>query len=907
MKKGLWLSVVAALFVGFVVYALWYINRRGELQNNSKDSFIPYNSALVVNINPEISLPSGIKSVFTTAFGKFQEKLLYKTAYGLCNSDLISPTSKVAAVRTEGKNDLVFLFVMDNKNVLSGGDIVDFLQKNFGKAVGKNRKYDRYKIYSLQSEDEEVFYAVEEGMVLLSDSELFLEDALRQFDQEAENGEQQMPYRHIGKYFSSSAGVNLFLNTSYFSDLLPMFLQARALFPHLDITSCFKWGALDGDLREDGISLNGFMDYAGQESSFMKTLKGQHSGETDIEAVIPARPVSFFILNLTDLKAYLSALEDYRYNAGLIEAIRKRKQEYYKILGKEGETELKELLQGEFALVNVSFNESQGKNEGLIIAELKSGGLCKAWIEKAVGNDARLHNIHPDSYLRNYKVDREQSFGYYKFPVEDLPAVFWGYLFEGIPAKYAFVQDNYLILGSSEKVMGDFIRDYVHRNFVRDAEWFKKMKTKLSSKYNLAYFADAEKAMPYYTYFAKGDWKDYLRSREGGATPFTALAMQWSNEGELLYNTLFLSTEKTADNKQPHILWQTKLGARISMKPVPVVNHVTGEREIFVQDDLHTVYLLNDAGRVLWRLALDSPINSEVFQVDAFRNGKLQYLFSTSTRLYLVDRNGKQVEHFPVTFKADCKRGITLFDYDKNKNYRIFAPCADRQVYLYDIRGQIVKDWRSEKADKDIATQVNHYRVGEKDYIVFADRYRLYILDRRGKERVKVSTVFDLQENTDLYLTRKDGEDIIAFADREGKVNLVNFQGKSKVLACGEQLPACRLNIARLHGNADELIFTSGNRLSVYDLNGKCLYEKELDAASLDFPYVYRFSGKDVRIGLADREKRQMLLLVLDGGMSEGFPISGDSPFSILFADNGNFYLFAGADDGNLIKYKVQR
>lgn len=45
----------------------------------------------------------------------------------------------------------------------------------------------------------------------------------------------------------------------------------------------------------------------------------------------------------------------------------------------------------------------------------------------------------------------------------------------------------------------------------------------------------------------------------------------------------------------------------------------------------------------------------------------------------------------PVTLKADTKAGMALYDYDKNKNYRIFVPCADRRVYLYDIRGQLIK------------------------------------------------------------------------------------------------------------------------------------------------------------------------------------------------------------------------
>lgn len=907
MKKGLWLSFAAAVFVGVVVYALWYIDRRGELQNNSKDSFIPYNSAVVVSINPGCALSPELEQAFAQDIRNFQDMLLYRTAATLALTDLVSPTSKVMAVRPEGKGRLVFLFVMDNKQVLSGRNIVDFLQDSIARSPEKFRRYDRYKIYTLRNGNEEIYYAVEEGMVLLSDSEFYIEDALKQFDKENEAEAQSARYRQINKYFSASAGINVFLNTSSFSELLPMFLQTDRLFSCLDITACFKWGALDGELRKDGIGLNGFMDYTGQEASFMKTLEQQHPQEAAIDAVIPGEVSSFFILNLSDLKTYLAALENYRYNASLIENLRKRKQEYTKIFGKEGEAELRELLQGEFALVNMAFDEVSGKNEGIIVAELKSGGLCKAWIEKAVMKAARRNDRHPDSYQRRYVVDREQSVSYCKFPVEDMPAVFWGYLFEGIPARYALVQDNYLILASSEKAMGNFIRSYVHRTFIRDAEWYRKIKNRLSDRYNLAYFADMAAMSSYYRYIAKGNWGKYLQSHEGNLPAFTALAMQWSNEGEMLYNTLFLSTEKVKESKRPALHWQTKLGGRVSMKPVPVLNHVTGEREILVQDETNTLYLLNDAGRVLWRLLLDAPVNSEIFQVDAFKNGKLQYLFSTPSRLHLVDRNGKYVENFPLTFKADCSRGISLFDYDKRRNYRIFAPCADRQVYLYDIQGKVVKDWKSAKADKEIVTRVNHYRVGDKDYIVYGDRYRLYILDRRGRERVKVSNVFDLQENTELYLTRKNGKTVIAFINADGSVNLTDFQGKVEKLKCMEGGTGFRLNVADISNRGDQLIFTSGNRLAVYDFNGKCLYDKTWDAGGLDFPYVYRFSASDIRIGLLDRERGHMLLLDLQNGMSEGFPVNGDSPFSIVLTGQGNFCLYAGVDNGSLIKYKVQR
>ena len=83
---------------------------------------------------------------------------------------------------------------------------------------------------------------------------------------------------------------------------------------------------------------------------------------------------------------------------------------------------------------------------------------------------------------------------------------------------------------------------------------------------------------------------------------------------------------------------------------------MTGEKELFVQDDRHTVYLINDVGRVLWKLPLGQQINSEVYQVDLFKNGKLQYLFSTPDKMYLIDRNGMQRGVSPSLSKESASR-----------------------------------------------------------------------------------------------------------------------------------------------------------------------------------------------------------------------------------------------------------
>ena len=53
--------------------------------------------------------------------------------------------------------------------------------------------------------------------------------------------------------------------------------------------------------------------------------------------------------------------------------------------------------------------------------------------------------------------------------------------------------------------------------------------------------------------------------------------------------------------------------------------------------------------------------------------------------------------------------------------------------------------------------------------------------------------------------------------------------------------------------------------------------------------------------------ENHLFLLSADGKLSKGFPITGDSPFSIVFLGNDGFFLFAGTGNNTILKYKVQR
>ncbi len=908
MKK-IALIVFGIVLLGGIGFALWWVNEREREVDVPKESFIPYNSAVVINVNANADLLPKVATAFNREIKAFRKSMLSRVVDTLKQASQVDTSSYVMAIRVEGKQSIRFLYVLNRSGLFSRGDVHAFLQKMFAGVQVKERKYNNQKIYLASRGKDEVCYAVVGGMVLVSNSELYVEDAVNQLSNPNEDEKDGAPrFRNVNRYFSAGAGLNVFLNTTCFSDLLPLLLQKDFIAKQTNIAKWFKWGALDGEIKPSGVSFNGFVHYDGLKAAFPVAFKGQLPQDSKLDAVMPADVKSVSILALSDVKNYLASLETYRYGAGQIENVRKRKQEFARLFGDKLDEEWQALLKGEWGKGTLSYDASRKQEEGIVVVHVKAGSLARGLLEKMLKSYASKSGISETSLYRSFALDKDKKVSYFKMPVPDFAGVMWGYVLGGIETNYVLVEDNYVVFSSSERGLQVFASDYMRRLSVRDQEWYQKLRTKLSSKFNWMYLSEMVAMLPYYEQVTKGALRELLERNKEGMEVFSSFGLQWVCEGDMLYHTLFLSTEEV-EPKQAQIMWQTRLDARMSMKPTIVVNHNTGERELFVQDEGNTIYLINDVGRILWKLPIEGKINSEVYQVDMFKNGKLQYLFSTPGHLYLIDRNGNYLPRFPLAFKSPCERGISVADYENNKNYRVFAPGADHHVYLYEVSGNFVKGWDVPKSDNDIVSKIYHFRVEGKDYLVYADRYRLYILDRKGKERVKVSTLLNLSANTSLYLTKQNGQMKMAFMDANGAIVLVNFRGQVERIKGEEMIGGGMFNVEDVNNDGqDEFIYTLKNRIVVMDNKGKLLFEKHWEDSELDFPYIYRFSARDSRIGIMDGKGERLFLLDMKE-VSKGFPIRGNSPFSIAFGDNGSagFYLFAGSDGTHLLKYRVLR
>ena len=908
MIRKLLLIILGCLLVGGITVFLWWVNVKEQGTEIPREAFIPANSAVVVHANPTFRLSTKLTTMFDKEIQDFQGSLLARVLTSLKQKGLADTTMTTWAFRVEGKNVVRRLIILDCGNLFERGNIYPFVTALAGKDKSREKTYDDHKICVLQGQRKEnVAVTVAGNRILLSDSELYIEDVIRQL-QKGNDSPVHARFKEVNRYFSEMAGLNVFLNTGAFSDLLPLFIDKRIVSDKMDISTWFEWGGVDVDVNDDGVNFNGFLYYDAGLRSFPAVLKGQRPGEMQLDKVLPASSLSASALVLSDVNMYLESLDKFRFHAGQAEKNRKRKQEYARLFGNDFEKKWNELVGGEWAKGILSYEGEEKSEEGVIVLQVKVGSLATELIHEMLEQYARAAKKSVADFKGSFRLDNSKDVIYYHFPATDFVSVMWGDIFDGMAANYVLVEDNNVVFASSREAMRSFARDRARRLSLRDQEWFQKIREKLSRDGNWMYLSNIPSALSFYEDASVGVWKSYLKENREKLAEFPALGLQWSNEGDMLYSILFLSTDEVA-RKEAQLIWQTKLDAPLAIKPAIVKNHNTGGREVFVQDEKNTIYLIDDDGRVLWKLPIEGRINSEIFQVDMYKNGKLQYLFSTPSHLYLIDRNGNYLPRYPLSLPSSSKQGMSLCDYEGNRDYRIFIPGDDRRIYLYDLTGNQVQGWNIPRCDNDIVSRVSHFRVSGKDYIVYAGQHRLYILDRRGKERVRVSELLNLPDTTYLYLTRVSDKACIALNDVDGNFLLVDFTGKVTTVKPDKMEKGGWLNVDDVNGDGvDEFVYSRGDCLRVYSNQGKLLEEHEWKGARLDYPYVYRFSARDIRIGGVDRARENLFLT--DGKeLSKGFPIAGMTPFSIAFGGTGTsgFYLFAGDHGEHLLKYQVAR
>jgi hypothetical protein len=537
------------------------------------------------------------------------------------------------------------------------------------------------------------------------------------------------------------------------------------------------------------------------------------------------------------------------------------------------------------------------EDNSLIIYELKNSNMAEQIFLEESGGDIETFNYQPDD---------QTKISIYKALYKGFPKILFSNLSSTSDEQYFAFFNNYLIAGYSVEAISKLLYDNIlNRTLVNDISYRDFESTLAGSSGYYLYFVPV-RIINFLSKYINDDILDSIGSNRGSLSKIQAAGYQLAASNNMLYNS-FSVMFKDVIREESSTQWETLLDTVASIKPFFFLNNVTGAKEIFVQDLRNNIYLINAAGRVLWKVPLNERIIGQIYMIDYFRNGKYQLLFSGKNYLHLIDRNGNYVERYPVKLRSPASNSLALFDYDNNLNYRLFIAGEDQKIYLYDKTGNVVKGWNQFKTATPVISEIYYFKEGGKDYIVAADETSVYMLDRSGNKRVNLKDQAIKAKGSTIRMIQGYDASLI-FSTPDGTIQQVFFDGKVKKTLIKQFSGNHLFDFFDIDGDGfGEYIFIDNGMLYLYDRNKMEVFTREFASENLVGPICFTFSAYDRKIGIFENDGNLIYLIGKNGENMNGFPLKGASLFSVGKLSAGDKWnLIVGGTDNFLYNYLVE-
>jgi hypothetical protein len=925
MRKAIVISGIVILIAAAAFLGIKYFPRTAEkpvlqtfsTKQNPAFKAVPQKCPLVIEIkntvsfyntlkgkHPMLAELKGIKEV-DELFSKIGQFYDFAGNHSRINN-LLKGKSVIISVNPTGKNQLSNLFLVQMNDKNESNSATEAVSLDLGSQYTITRKnYESTTIFNARSADLSIFYACTNDVFMVSEDFILLEQAIRQTN--SENMLNNFEFTELYKTIEENAVANIFINHLTIHQLLAKLVSPEIRKTIGELDSYSNWSELDLSIKPSELEMNGYSITKDSSDNYLNIFRNQEAQKMTIEKAIPSNASYFVALNLKNISEYLDRYETYIKANGNFYPRETSLMEFQKKTKTDAVRLFKGICGNQLAGVYTNINKSNPEQNRFFVAEIINESDAKEKIAKTVSEFRINGRDGNDNLQTEFKVNSKNSFNIYRLPISNMAESLFGRAFSGINGNYFVLYRKYLIWGDNLPGLKGYLQSLVSEKTLANDSVYKEYTKNGQLKANFYLYAKVPKVFRLKDVLLKPELSANLSSSEEVIRKFSTFSWQLSVSGSMIKNRVNLKYDPNI-KEEPQAIWQLKLDAPLAQKPKLVLNHKDlANREMIVCDKLNNVYLINKEGSILWKMNMPDQIISEIYQIDLFRNKKLQYLFNTKTQLYVIDRMGNKVGKFPVVLKSKASNGVSVAEYGKNKEYRFFVAGEDKKIYAYDLFGKLIPKWNFAGTESLVTKPIRHYDVDGKDYIVFSDEQNTYFLDRQGKNREIAIAPFDRSGNQMFFIN--DGNPRLISTDQTGKIHIQDFTGQAEMKEVGKFGANHRFSAEDIDGNGSpEYLFADGKKLTVFAVDGKKLFERSFPSTISETPFVCNSGAGISKIGLVVGGENKIYLLDKNGAIVRGFPLPGNTSFVFgKFNDSASWYnLLVGNEDGSVINYKIE-
>ena len=726
------------------------------------------------------------------------------------------------------KSDSILDYKLESESLISyhkigKNEIKPISFRYFNEGYYKNRNiidsvlYDGYIIKKIGNEEYFYFSTVKNNILIQSESKLLIENSIRNSNLVSKKLDQDL--LDLNKISNSNTVL-------FVSEKLKNFIDNKDLNYFFEINNLSSWFQFDVDLNKNGIILNGV---SFQNDSIIRPinyLNGINPSESELLNLVPN--------NFNDFKSFVFDFKQYMINIEKFESI----------------TEIEKIKNDSILFDVKEFAVLSSIKDSLIMVNFKSSESFENLINLNITDSYKYRNFTIN------KIDNDLfNFNRIKF-----------YNFKSNQKYFTQIENN-IIVGNSNEGIENLLSNLSITSTLKNNLDFVQIQNQIPEKSNYLGVTNIEKSKSSTLNELGLSSKDY---------PYKVNLITLENN--FLYNIhTVLKITKNNNVDKINLNGNFKAEFPINFSPKFVTNYITNKKEIIFQDHLNNLYLISLDGELIWKKNIKNKIIGNIHQIDLYKNGRLQFAFSTTKDFQILDKNGnivKKVEH-------NNKVGLSIFDYDKVKNYRFFL--VGNNLKLINSNMDNVKGFNKKTLKGQFVDSPKHYRIDSKDYLIFNVDNKIIITDRRGDIRIKnnlnnIENEIYLYQN---YFTTIDTNNNLIKLDTNGKVSKKPLPLESMYL---------------INANEDNIIYLSENILNIND------NIIELKFGNYLKPKLFRTKSEDL-ISVINKEENKVYMFNSLGEEIKNFPIFGSSSIDFYENKKSKKYITCVGESNEILVY----
>ena len=689
-------------------------------------------------------------------------------------------------------------------------------------------KYQKNKIFIDTTWSKEVYKTIIGNYTISSNQDIILENIIR--DQNKTNKKVDSDFYKLVKAADKNDPFNTFTITKK-SNLSENILNNLSFFPNL----YNSWIGYDFKYSLEEVNMSGATRINDSINSKLSILKNIYPSEISTDRVIPNSFSSFFSFTIADSERFIFNFKNY-------------------------------LKGNDLSTDNINFDSLNLINEINFVEDQEKFLILGINNIEQLENYFELTEIDNLNNIKKINIDKDLEILVDNFDQE-------------ISTNYATLIDNSLVITESVSQIKKIINsERINDNLSSNSKYLS-FKNQKSKKYSFLWVNNNN---------SLGSIQKNSNLIESKVYPFISFSGV-INQNIVLLDFDYSKAGETKETKDVYTEFFLTFDNEIITDPIWLKNHTNNQYDFIFQDSENYLYYYSNNGSLYWKKKIDEKIIGQIKQIDTYKNGRLQISFRTKNRFYVLDRNGNEVKE--LSFKIDSgeiNNPVSIFDYEKNRNYR-FVFTNDNTIKMFDSRGKIVRGFNPDVFDSSIINSPNHIRIDGKDFIIVQlENNDLKILDRRGRDRIKIDEKIQFSKNRIFsYLktfTTTDNQGNLIQIDMDGKLSKKNLN----------------LSIDNLIDiENDNLVYLSENNLSIKGIN------VELPFGRYSKPKIFNESG-NMLIGITNLDESNIYLYKDNGELLDGFPLKGNSIIDVKNSDKDDkTEILTRLDNFSIVSYEI--